>query len=82
MLAVGFEEDVERIMESIPEKDLRQTCLSATMPSWVKKLSRKVPQLAAHHRPCKPSSPHPFPWGALRRARQGMLGVVGVSQLH
>lgn len=42
MLAVGFEEDVERIMESIPGKDQRQTCLfSATMPGWVKKLSRK-----------------------------------------
>ena len=40
MLAVGFEEDVERIMQEIPEE--RQTFLfSATMPSWVKQLTRK-----------------------------------------
>lgn len=40
MLAVGFEEDVERILEQIPQA--RQSMLfSATMPSWVKKLSRK-----------------------------------------
>jgi ATP-dependent RNA helicase DDX21 len=40
MLAVGFEEDVERIMQEIP--DTRQTFLfSATMPSWVKKLTQK-----------------------------------------
>ncbi|CAI5477573.1 unnamed protein product [Closterium sp. Yama58-4] len=42
MLAVGFEEDVERIMENLPEGGRIQTSLfSATMPSWVKKLSRK-----------------------------------------
>lgn len=40
MLAVGFEEAVEEILESLPQK--RQSMLfSATMPSWVKKLSRK-----------------------------------------
>ncbi|XP_024519673.1 DEAD-box ATP-dependent RNA helicase 3A, chloroplastic [Selaginella moellendorffii] len=40
MLAVGFEEDVEKIMEQLPEK--RQNMLfSATMPGWVQKLSRK-----------------------------------------
>jgi ATP-dependent RNA helicase DDX21 len=40
MLAVGFEEDVERILEQMPKQ--RQSMLfSATMPSWVKKLSRK-----------------------------------------
>ncbi|KAK9194955.1 hypothetical protein WN943_003070 [Citrus x changshan-huyou] len=40
MLAVGFEEDVELILENLPPK--RQSMLfSATMPSWVKKLSRK-----------------------------------------
>ncbi|KAJ0014911.1 hypothetical protein Pint_21902 [Pistacia integerrima] len=40
MLAVGFEEDVEVILENIPPK--RQSMLfSATMPAWVKKLSRK-----------------------------------------
>lgn len=40
MLAVGFEEDVELILESLPAE--RQSMLfSATMPSWVKKLSRK-----------------------------------------
>lgn len=40
MLAVGFEEDVEVILEKLPSK--RQNMLfSATMPGWVKKLSRK-----------------------------------------
>ncbi|XVF29772.1 hypothetical protein REPUB_Repub15cG0150900 [Reevesia pubescens] len=40
MLAVGFEEDVEEILENLPSK--RQSMLfSATMPSWVKKLARK-----------------------------------------
>ncbi|XP_012569965.1 DEAD-box ATP-dependent RNA helicase 3A, chloroplastic isoform X2 [Cicer arietinum] len=40
MLAVGFEEDVEVILERIPTQ--RQIMLfSATMPGWVKKLSRK-----------------------------------------
>ncbi|GBG79902.1 hypothetical protein CBR_g30167 [Chara braunii] len=40
MLAVGFEEDVEKILERVPGQ--RQSMLfSATMPSWVKKLSRK-----------------------------------------
>jgi ATP-dependent RNA helicase DDX21 len=40
MLAVGFEEDVEQILEQMPHQ--RQSMLfSATMPTWVKKLSRK-----------------------------------------
>lgn len=40
MLAVGFEEDVEVILEKLPAE--RQSMLfSATMPSWVKKLARK-----------------------------------------
>ncbi|KAK9147184.1 hypothetical protein Sjap_007087 [Stephania japonica] len=40
MLAVGFEEDVEVILETLPPK--RQSMLfSATMPAWVKKLARK-----------------------------------------
>ncbi|KAK6119075.1 hypothetical protein DH2020_047193 [Rehmannia glutinosa] len=40
MLAVGFEEDVEVILEQVPSE--RQTMLfSATMPGWVKKLARK-----------------------------------------
>nr|XP_043626658.1 DEAD-box ATP-dependent RNA helicase 3, chloroplastic-like [Erigeron canadensis] len=40
MLAVGFEEDVEHILEKLPSE--RQSMLfSATMPGWVKKLSRK-----------------------------------------
>ncbi|XP_071717234.1 DEAD-box ATP-dependent RNA helicase 3, chloroplastic-like [Rutidosis leptorrhynchoides] len=40
MLAVGFEEDVEHILEKLPAQ--RQSMLfSATMPGWVKKLSRK-----------------------------------------
>ncbi|CAA7405742.1 unnamed protein product [Spirodela intermedia] len=40
MLAVGFEEDVEVILDRLPRE--RQSMLfSATMPGWVKKLSRK-----------------------------------------
>jgi ATP-dependent RNA helicase DDX21 len=40
MLAVGFEEDVETILQQLPAN--RQSMLfSATMPSWVKKLSRR-----------------------------------------
>ncbi|KAK4802477.1 hypothetical protein SAY86_000680 [Trapa natans] len=40
MLAVGFEEDVEVILETLPAE--RQSMLfSATMPTWVKKLARK-----------------------------------------
>ncbi|CAL0320903.1 unnamed protein product [Lupinus luteus] len=40
MLAVGFEEDVETILQTVPSE--RQTMLfSATMPGWVQKLSRK-----------------------------------------
>lgn len=40
MLAVGFEEDVEVILEKLPPK--RHSMLfSATMPAWVKKLARK-----------------------------------------
>lgn len=37
MLNVGFEKDVETILENVPEE--RQTMLfSATLPKWVKKL--------------------------------------------
>jgi ATP-dependent RNA helicase DDX21 len=40
MLAVGFEEDVERILEQMPGE--RQSMLfSATMPNWVKRLAKK-----------------------------------------
>lgn len=40
MLAVGFEEDVEVILQKLPTQ--RQNMLfSATMPTWVKKLARK-----------------------------------------
>ncbi|KAL6560647.1 DEAD-box ATP-dependent RNA helicase 3, chloroplastic [Orobanche gracilis] len=40
MLAVGFEEDVEIILEKLPSQ--RQSMLfSATMPGWVKQLARK-----------------------------------------
>lgn len=39
MLSVGFDEDVERILKNAPAQ--RQTMLfSATMPTWVKKLTR------------------------------------------
>lgn len=40
MLAVGFEEDVEVILENLP-KERQSMLFSATMPGWVKKLSRK-----------------------------------------
>ncbi|KAJ8465120.1 hypothetical protein OPV22_027672 [Ensete ventricosum] len=40
MLNVGFAEDVERILEKMPPK--RQTMMfSATMPTWIQKLTRK-----------------------------------------
>lgn len=40
MLAVGFEEDVEMILEKLPQK--RQSMMfSATMPSWIRKLTQK-----------------------------------------
>ena len=40
MLAVGFEEDVEKILQHLPSQ---KQCLlfSATMPEWVKKLAGK-----------------------------------------
>ena len=40
MLAVGFAEDVERILENVP-KERQSMLFSATMPDWVKKLARK-----------------------------------------
>ncbi|XP_043695725.1 DEAD-box ATP-dependent RNA helicase 53, mitochondrial-like [Telopea speciosissima] len=40
MLAVGFDEDVEIILERLPQK--RQSMMfSATMPSWIRKLTQK-----------------------------------------
>ncbi|XP_025801109.1 LOW QUALITY PROTEIN: DEAD-box ATP-dependent RNA helicase 53-like [Panicum hallii] len=40
MLAVGFDEDVEVIMEQLPQN--RQSMLfSATIPSWIRKISNK-----------------------------------------
>lgn len=40
MLAVGFDEDVEKILEKLPPK--RQSMMfSATMPSWIRKLTQK-----------------------------------------
>lgn len=42
MLAVGFEQDVEQLMEAMPADERRQVLLfSATMPHWVKKLARR-----------------------------------------
>ncbi|XP_028792582.1 DEAD-box ATP-dependent RNA helicase 53, mitochondrial [Neltuma alba] len=39
MLQVGFQEDVEKILERLPPK--RQTLMfSATMPSWIRQISR------------------------------------------
>ncbi|KAJ1266338.1 hypothetical protein BS78_08G143300 [Paspalum vaginatum] len=40
MLNVGFDQDVERILQSVPQK--RQTLMfSATMPAWIRKLTQK-----------------------------------------
>lgn len=40
MLAVGFAEDVEVILDKLPQK--RQSMMfSATMPSWIRKVSQK-----------------------------------------
>lgn len=40
MLNVGFAEDVEVVLEKLPQ--MRQTLMfSATMPSWIRKLSQK-----------------------------------------
>ena len=40
MLSMGFSEDVETILESVPTQ--RQTMLfSATMPGWVKNITRR-----------------------------------------
>ncbi|XP_056171059.1 DEAD-box ATP-dependent RNA helicase 53, mitochondrial-like, partial [Syzygium oleosum] len=40
MLAVGFEEDVETILQKLPQN--RQSMMfSATMPNWIKSLTRK-----------------------------------------
>lgn len=40
MLNMGFQEDVEQVLESVPSS--RQTMMfSATMPQWVRKLARK-----------------------------------------
>ena len=40
MLAVGFEEDVEKILQHLP-KQKQNLLFSATMPDWVKKLAGK-----------------------------------------
>lgn len=43
MLSVGFAEDVEHILQGVPEE--RQTMLfSATMPSWVKSITQRFLQ--------------------------------------
>ena len=40
MLNMGFQEDVEQVLETVPQ--CRQTMMfSATMPQWVRKLARK-----------------------------------------
>jgi ATP-dependent RNA helicase DDX21 len=40
MLNMGFQEDVEAVLESVPES--RQTMMfSATVPQWVRKLARR-----------------------------------------
>jgi ATP-dependent RNA helicase DDX21 len=43
MLNMGFQEDVESVLETVPEA--KQTMMfSATMPQWVRKLARKYAQ--------------------------------------
>lgn len=43
MLNMGFQEDVETVLESVPAQ--RQTMMfSATMPQWVRKLAKKYAQ--------------------------------------
>lgn len=40
MLSVGFDQDVETILQQVPQK--RQTLMfSATMPTWIRKLTQK-----------------------------------------
>mmetsp|Transcript_4478 Transcript_4478/g.7852 ORF Transcript_4478/g.7852 Transcript_4478/m.7852 type:complete len:783 (-) Transcript_4478:158-2506(-) len=42
MLSMGFAENVDEVLESLPDKANRQTILfSATVPSWVKNIARK-----------------------------------------
>ncbi|XP_043700645.1 DEAD-box ATP-dependent RNA helicase 53, mitochondrial-like isoform X7 [Telopea speciosissima] len=40
MLAVGFDEDVEEILKTLPQKR-HSMMFSATMPSWIRKLTQK-----------------------------------------
>ncbi|KAK4773096.1 hypothetical protein SAY87_028115 [Trapa incisa] len=40
MLAVGFEEDVETILQSLP-KNRQSLMFSATMPNWIRSLTKK-----------------------------------------
>ena len=40
MLAVGFDEDVEVILDHLP-KNRQSMMFSATMPSWIRKLTQK-----------------------------------------
>ena len=40
MLSVGFDEDVEKLYQQMPETRTNYM-FSATMPTWVKKFSRK-----------------------------------------
>lgn len=39
MLQVGFQEEVEKILEKLP-RDRQSLMFSATMPSWIKKLTQ------------------------------------------
>lgn len=41
MLNVGFDKDVERILSSAPEEGRQTLLFSATMPRWVKNLTRR-----------------------------------------
>jgi ATP-dependent RNA helicase DDX21 len=41
MLNVGFEEAVEHILKSCPVEQRQSMLFSATMPTWVRRLSRK-----------------------------------------
>lgn len=41
MLNVGFDKDVEQILSAAPEEGRQTLLFSATMPRWVKNLTRR-----------------------------------------
>jgi len=41
MLSMGFQEDIEAILDALPKKDLQKLLFSATLPSWVNAIVTK-----------------------------------------